>query len=238
MIGAIVATWLARRDRKLVNWVTVLLFTTFAALMLLWQARAGPGAQLLAVPGAVALGWLIFPHLLGSRWVLVRVAGTVAAFLIVSGTFAGYLINYLPIAKPSARYTRVNRAGGSCSSNYALRPLDRYPAATIFTFVDLGPRLIVLTHHDAVAGPYHRNGDAILDVQHAFTRSPAEFRAIAKRHGATLLLVCPNMAESTVYRARARGGFYDQLAHNKVPAWLEQLPLPAKSPLRLWRITY
>ena len=59
----------------------------------------------------------------------------------------------------------------------ALAPLDRYPAQTIFTFVDLGPRLITLTHHDAIAGPYHRNGDAILDVQHAFGRSPDEARA-------------------------------------------------------------
>ena len=236
MIGAAIATWRARRDRRFVHWVTVLLFTTIAALLLLWQARAGPGAQLLAVPGAVALGWLVFSHLLGSRSVLVRVLGTVAAFLIVSGLFAGYAIQYLPIDRPSARVKTVMRASGSCNTNFALRPLDRYPAQTIFTFVDLGPRLIVLTHHDAVAGPYHRNGDAILDVQHAFSRSPAEFRSIAKRHGATLLLVCPNMAESTVYRAQHPGGFYDQLAHNKVPDWLEQLPLPAKSPLRLWRI--
>jgi len=238
VIGAAVATWRARRRPVFVHWMTVLLFTTFAALMLLWQARAGPGAQLLAVPGAVALGWLIFPHLLDSRWMLVRVLGTVAAFLLVSGTFAGYVIDYLPITKQSARTKTVNRAGGFCSSNFALRPLDRYPAQTIFTFVDLGPRLIVLTHHNAIAGPYHRNGDAILDVQHAFTRSPAEFHAIARRHGATLLLVCPNMAESTIYRAHHPGGFYDQLAHKKVPAWLKQLPLPAKSPLRLWQITY
>jgi len=238
VIGAAIATWQARRQSSFVGWMTVLLFTTMAALLLLWQARAGPGAQMLAVPGAVALGWLVFPHLLGSRWVAVRVAGTVAAFLFVSGLFAGYVIQYLPIARPSARVSTVMRAGGSCNTNGALRPLDRYPAATIFTFVDLGPRLITLTHHDAVAGPYHRNGDAILDVQHAFTRSPAEFRAIAKRHGATLLLVCPNMAESTQYRSRHPGGFYDQLAHGKVPAWLEQLPLPAKSPVRLWRISY
>ncbi|RZF63152.1 AcrB/AcrD/AcrF family protein [Sphingomonas populi] len=238
VIGACVATWQARRQPSFVGWMTVLLFTTMAALLLLWQARAGPGAQMLAVPGAVALGWLVFPNLLGSRWVAVRVLGTVAAFLLVSGLFAGYVIQYLPIARPSARVNTVMRASGSCNTNGALRPLDRYPAATIFTFVDLGPRLITLTHHNAVAGPYHRNGDAILDVQHAFTRSPAEFRAIAKRHGATLLLVCPNMAESTQYRARHPGGFYDQLAHGKVPAWLEQLPLPAKSPLRLWRINY
>ena len=110
------------------------------------------------------------------------------------------------------------------------------PAGVVFTFVDLGPRLITVTHHSAVAGPYHRNGDAILDVQHAFGGSPAQFRAIARRHGATLLLICPNMPESTVYRARNPGGFYDQLAHRKAPSWLEPLPMPRKSPLRLWRI--
>ena len=68
----------------------------------------------------------------------------------------------------------------------SLRPLDRLPAQTIFTFVDLGPRLITLTHHNAIAGPYHRNGDAILDVHHAFERSPDEARRIMKAHGATL----------------------------------------------------
>ncbi|HEU0067598.1 MAG TPA: AcrB/AcrD/AcrF family protein, partial [Sphingomonas sp.] len=118
----------------------------------------------------------------------------------------------------------------------ALRPIARMPAATILTFVDFGPRLITVTHHRAIAGPYHRNGAAILDVQHAFGRSPAEARSIMKRHGATLLLVCPDMAESTIYRTRNRGGFYDQLAHGRTPPWLTPLPLPAKSPLRLFRI--
>ena len=46
------------------------------------------------------------------------------------------------------------------------------------------------------------------------------------------------MSESTVYRARNPGGFYDQLARNDIPAWLEPVALPAKSPLRLWRIHY
>ena len=77
---------------------------------------------------------------------------------------------------------------------------------------------------------------AILDVQHAFTGTDANFRATALRHGATLLLICPNMSESTVYRARAPGGFYDRIAHNRVPAFLEPLPLPAGSPFRLYRI--
>jgi hypothetical protein len=158
--------------------------------------------------------------------------------MAVSGLFSGIAIKYLKIDEPSKRVQIVNNASGRCPTIPALAPLDRLPAQNVFTFVDLGPRLITITHHSAIAGPYHRNGDAILDVQHAFKGTPENFRAIAKRHGATLLLVCPNMAESTIYRARAPGGFYDELAHNTVPDWLEPVPLPKKSPLRLWKIHY
>jgi len=235
ILGACVATWRARETPKLGIWLPVLLFSTFAGALLLWQTRAGPAAQMLALPGAVALAWIILPWCLNHGSVLVRVFGTVAAFVTISGLFAGG-IDYLPIDKPNKRTQTVNNASGRCPTIPALAPLDRYPTQTVFTFIDLGPRLITVTHHNAVAGPYHRNGDAILDVQHAFGGTPDTFRAIAKRHGATLLLVCPDMAESTVYRARNPGGFYDQLAHAKTFPWLEPLPLPKKSPIRLFRI--
>lgn len=236
VIGAALATWRARGTAVGAAWAMVLLFVTFAALLLLFAARAGPAAQLLAVPGATWLAWVTTPVLLGHRSVLVRVFGTALALFTISGLPAGLAIKYLPIDRPSRHTQVVNRASGRCPTIRALAPLDRLPPQTIFTFVDLGPRLITVTHHDAVAGPYHRNGDAILDVHHAFSRSPEAFRAIARRHGATLLLTCPNMAESTVYRARARGGFYDRLAHGATYAWLEPVALPKGSPLRLWRI--
>ena len=250
LLGALLATWRARHTPRLIGWAAVSLFGTFAAAMLLWQARAGPAAQLLAVPGVTALAWIVLPWCLRSKSVLVRVFGTVLAFVTVSGLFAGlvftpfnfrlfgYSFGYQPPDRPSAFVQRVNNASGLCPTIPALQPLDKLPPQTIFTFVDLGPRLVVVTHHNAIAGPYHRNGDAILDVQHAFSGSADQFRAIAKRHGATLLLTCPNMSESTVYRARNPGGFYDQLAHDKIPGWLEPVALPAKSPLRLWRIHY
>ncbi len=236
LIGAIVATSRARGTRTVIGWSAVALFTTFACAMLLWQARAGPAAQLLAIPGATALAMLLLPWLLAHRWMPVRVFGTVAVFMIVSGLFAGLVIRYLPVDRPKPYVLRVNRANARCATIPALHPLDRYPAQTVFTFIDLGPRLITLTHHSAIAGPYHRNGDAILDVQHAFSRSPGEAHAIMKRYGATLLLVCPNMAESTIYRARAPNGFYSRLARNERPTWLTPLPLPKGSPLRLFRI--
>ncbi|RDE04745.1 AcrB/AcrD/AcrF family protein [Sphingomonas aracearum] len=236
VIGAILATWRARRSPAISGWLPVMLFVTFAALMLLWQARAGPAAQLLAVPGATALAWIVLPILLANRSVFVRVFGTVGAFLLLSGLFSAFAIRWLKVDPPSPRMQQINRAGGKCTSLPRLQQLDRFAATTMFTFVDLGPRLIVATHHSAVAGPYHRNGDAILDVQHAFSRTPAEARGIMKAHGATMLLVCPNMSESTVYRARNPGGFYDQLASNARFDWLTPVPLPRGAPFRLFRI--
>ncbi len=236
LIGAFVAAWRARRGPQAVGWAAVALFSAFAVAMLFWQARAGPAAQLLAIPGAVALAWLLLPWLFNHRLMPVRVFGTVIGFLVVSGLFAGLAIKYLPIDRPTTYTRRVNAATGECLRTSRLMTLDRIPRATMFTFVDLGPRLIVVTHHDAIAGPYHRNGDAILDVQHAFGRSPMEARAIMKRHGATMLLVCPDMAEATIYRARNPGGFYDRLAHGRTFDWLTPVPLVRGSAYRLYRI--
>ncbi|WP_404340027.1 AcrB/AcrD/AcrF family protein [Sphingomonas sp. MMS12-HWE2-04] len=241
IIGACVATWRARRSEALVGWAAIALFTAFAGAMLLWQVRAGPAAQLLSVPGATALVWIVVPWFLRQRFMLVRVLGAAAAFLLVSGLFAGLVVPYLPAAKKTGGKSApdlVGQANAACGRLTSLRPLNAIPRATLFSHVDMGPRLITVTHHNGVAGPYHRNGQAILDVHHAFTGPAAAFRAIAARHQAGYLLVCPNMSETTVYRSRAPGGFYAQLAAGKVPAWLERVPLPANSPFRLWKIRY
>jgi hypothetical protein len=238
LLGAFVAAKrsIDARSPNMVGWAAVALFTLFACVMLTWQTRAGPAAQLLAVPGAAALIWIAVPLMLASGNMLVRVFGTAAVVLFASGAFSALSVQYLPVDKPDARSQAINRAGARCPAIGNLSALNRYPAGTVLSFVDLGPRIIVVTHHKAVAGPYHRNGDAILDVQHAFGGSPEQFRAIAARHGASYLLVCPNMAESTIYRVRNPGGFYDRLARGERFAFLQPLLLPRNSPLRLFRI--
>lgn len=236
LIGAAFATWRARRGPNAVGWAAVALFAAFAVAMLFWQARAGAAAQLLAIPGATALAWAVVPWFRRSPSVLARVLGPVVVLLVASGLFAGLVVRYFKIDAPKAYARRVNAATGECTRTSRLLLLNRVPAATVFTHVDLGPRLITVTHHNAIAGPYHRNGDAILDVHHAFGGSPAQARRIMRRHGATLMLVCPDMTESTIYRARHPGGFYDRLAKGETFPWLTSVPLPRGAPYRLYRI--
>ncbi|MDF7776986.1 AcrB/AcrD/AcrF family protein [Sphingomonas sp. AOB5] len=241
IIGAGVAIWRWRKSQAVVGWAAVGLFTAFAGAMLLWQVRAGPAAQLLSVAGSTALVWIVVPWCLRQKWMAVRVIGSVAVFLVASGLFAGYVIKYLPKeAKPAARSSSaVNNANAMCARMTSMRMLDRaIPPSILFTHVDLGPRLIVMTRHSGIAGPYHRNGRAILDVHKAFTGTAAQFRPIAKAHGAQYLLVCPNLAETTVYRARSPQGFYTMLRPGKAPSWLIPVKLPEGAPYRLWKIDY
>lgn len=238
LIGALVAVWHARRRPTLAGWVAIALFTAFAGAMLLWQLRAAPGAQLLAVPGITALVWILVPLLLRRGPLWLRIGAALLAFAGVFLATSGIKMPWAATAGSKPGRDRVREANIACSRTSQLRTLDAIPAATMFTQVDLGPRLIVVTHHNAVAGPYHRNGQAILDVHHAFTGTAEAFRPIATRHRAAYLLLCPNMSETTVYRARNPVGFYAQLARGQVPAWLEPVALPDGSPYRLWKIRY
>jgi hypothetical protein len=236
VLGSLFAARQAWGTRTFPAWATVAFVSALSLLLCFWQTRNGPGAQLIAIPGAAALIWVFVPFLIDSTNLATRVLGTVAFVLMVSGVGPSWIAGEWPGDGPSNRMTTINRANAKCPTLPALAQINRFPATTIFTFVDMGPRLINVTHHKAIAGPYHRNGDAILDVHHAFDGAPDSAHAIMLRHGATLLLTCPNMNESTVYRARSPNGFYSRLAKGEKFAWLTPVALPKGSPFLLWRI--
>src|SRR3546814_17177488 len=89
----------------------------------------------------------------------------------------------------------VRVANWKCTTLAALKPVALEPKGYVLTHVDLGPRLIAVTHHDAVAGPYHRNEDHILDVMRAFRGSAENARAAALRSGIDYVLICTGLEE-------------------------------------------
>jgi hypothetical protein len=236
LFGYALMLWRARGDgERLGMWAALAAPALAAAALLLWQARAGPAAQILAVPGATAFAWILIARLWSSPWTIVRVVGTVAVFLLVSGILVQQGLDLVP-QKRNANMAPVNRANYFCPTLAALRPVAFQPKGIVLTFVDLGPRLITVTHHDAVAGPYHRNGDAILDVMHAFRGSADQAHAIVARDRVDYVLICPGMSESTIYAAQARDGFYMQLVGGRIPTWLKPVSLPEGSLYRMWRV--
>ena len=237
LFGYALMLWRSRKDEVLlIRWASAGALALLGAALLLWQSRAGPAAQLLAIPGATGLAWLIIPRLLGNRHLLVRVLGTVAAFLLISGIFSQQAARWVKPEKPNPRLKPVNRANGLCPTLRALRPIARQPKGYVLTFVDLGPRLIAVTHHDAVAGPYHRNDEDIVDIALAFRGTAENARRTVERRGVDYVLICPGLSESTIYASNAPKGFYMQLNRGEVPAWLIPVTLPKDSPYRMWRV--
>lgn len=236
LIGYGIMLWRTRGDPQTLSmWASVAAVAAIAAATLLWQARAGPAAQLLAVPGAAAIGWLLIPQIQKSGNMLLRVLGTVGTFLIISGLGPQHAMDLIP-EKPNTRLQAVNRANGRCPTMAALRPIAQQPRGYVLTFLDLNPRLITVTHHDGLAGPYHRNQAAILDLVHVWRGSERNARETVARRGVDYVLICPGLSESTMYSSEAPKGFYMQLVQGKVPTWLQPIQLPKDSPYRMWRV--
>lgn len=238
LAGYAAMLWRHRRAPDvMIPWgvLATLAFTAFA--LLFWQTRAGAAAQLLAVPGATGLAWVLLVAIHRSQWMLVRVVGTVAGFFLASGFAFQFVATFIPAPKEKEARTKVvNRANALCPTLAALRPVALLPKGYVLTFVDLGPRLITVTHHDAVTGPYHRNYKAIVDIMQTFRGSAEHAHAMVARRNIDYVLICPNFSEATNYQVQAPKGFYAQLAKGKAPAWLSPIPLPAKSPYRMWKV--
>ena len=99
-----------------------------------------------------------------------------------------------------------------------------------------GPTVLKLSPHDVVAGPYHRNGKAILETINATRRPPAEAKAIIDARHIDYVAVCAVSLETAIGAHKAPGGLVADLNAGKIPPWLQPVAAPEKTGLRLWRV--
>jgi hypothetical protein len=236
-IGWGLTIWWHRRNRDLLRRTIGAAAPGIAAtLLLLWQTRTGPASQMMATVGAAAIIWFLLPRFWTSRSPAVRVLGSVLVVIVGAGAAIPAVLNYIPEPKATPRELQIGKANRLCASLWGLRPIALQPKGVVFTFVDLGPRLITVTHHDSIAGPYHRNGQQIADVMN-FWRGPADqAHRIAEKYHADYVLSCPYSSTTTIFMAETPKGFYGQLQRGQVPDWLTPVPLPKDSPYRMWRV--
>ena len=236
-IGWLLLVWQRRRDPELLRQTLgAALPGLVATLLLFWQTRTGPAAQMMGVIGCAAIGWLIVPSLWSSRSSLLRVAGAAVALVIAAGAAVPFVFNFIPDAPPTPREQAIGRANRLCASLWGLHPVAIQPKGVVFTFVDLGPRLITLTPHDAITGPYHRNGQQIADVMNFWRGDEPQAHRLATKYRANYVLSCPKSSTTTIFESETPNGFYVQLDHGKVPGWLTPVGLPKDSPFKMWKV--
>jgi hypothetical protein len=237
LIGWTLLAWTARKEwERLERVLGAMLPGATALALLFWQTRTGPAAQMLAIPGAVALVVILAPRLFGSSNSLVKILGTTLVVLGGLGAAVPLVLEYVPQKKQTPRDRAIANANANCPSLWAMKPVAEQPPGVVFTFGDLAPRLITVTRHRSITGPYHRNGEQILDMMHAFRGSADQAHAILKKYRSDYLLICPMMSQSTVFKAEAPKGFYVQLDQGKVPPWLQPIDLGPKNPMKMWRV--
>lgn len=237
-VGWGLLAWMKRRDRDLLRRILGAALPGIAAsLLLLWQTRTGPAAQMMAAVGAAALAWFLFPPFWRSRNPAVRVGGAILVMLAGAGAVIPFVLNFIPEQPPTDYERAIGRANGLCASLWGLHPIAVQPKGLVFTFVDLGPRLIAVTNHDAITGPYHRNWQQIVDVMKAWRGSPEQaHRIIVDKYHSNYVLSCPKSSTTTIFMSEAPNGFYGQLESGKVPNWLQPVQLPKDSPYKMWRV--
>jgi hypothetical protein len=92
--------------------------------------------------------------------------------------------------------------------------------------ISMSPELAFRTPYRFVAGPYHRDPQAIFDTVDAMrAEKPEQARAILDRRQVSLVVRCIDVVVPLLYDPD-RFNFYADLGRAKVPDWLTRLTLP------------
>jgi hypothetical protein len=221
-----------RRQDVLVGAVLVMAFAVS-----IWQVRGSNFSIAFAViPLSAWVGnWRLRAEASRSGWVSAKM---VAVWLLsLNASWTGAAAAAAVAFESDSASGPKDSSVSACEREEDFITLASLPAATVLSVSNLGSTILAYTGHHAVSGPYHRNleGNRIaLDVNMG---SPAEAKAIMKRHGVELIAFCPGNPETSFLAERAPGGLLAALMNGAVPAWLEPVAASEKEPLKLYRVS-
>lgn len=227
-------------------WLDHMLLLAGAWLIGMAVARASATALVFAaVPSAaLILGWVyrlrsvaILPRLGGYAIVISLLAPGLPAVAAMNAVNAVTAKASGSDAAPSVAGVKPGAIGMSaCRYDIAGRALDKLPATDIFAPLDIGPDLIVRSHHRVVATGHHRGASGIHDVIEAFMSPEARAHELVRKRHASLIAVCPDIFEPSVYATRAPNGLMAKLLDGRTPAWLQPVDLAPGSHMRFWKV--
>ena len=223
-VGAL--AWRTRHQLTWSAWTMLALFSTAYFALALWHLRFAPFAGvLLAIVSAEILGRMRDWTALLRLPLLRRVAWAIAAPLFIVGFMVTGAILILSTSDAEAATEAATEAAEVCDLHAAAAAVNAQPNtanAVIYTHIDFGPELLYRTDAAIVAGPYHRNGDGILDVYDFFSSTNLDqSRQLAEARDTRFVIVCDTRNEAGFFRAEEPGqSLYERLVSDDPPEWL------------------
>ena len=198
-----------------------------------WQIKLLPYATYLPIP--LLAVWLSRPPQqarapLGKCAIAAIALGAVA---LVAG--ASWLL--FSLAAPSAqRFKDVAALYRSCHATAAMAPLARLPKGLAVADVNLGPYLVALTPLDALSAPYHRLDRSIIEANRILTAPAQEAERRLRAVGARYVILCEELDPKRREGDVSPDALQSLLFAGTPPAFLTPVPLPAPTPLKVWRV--
>ncbi|MEL7197970.1 MAG: hypothetical protein AAGL10_06615 [Pseudomonadota bacterium] len=220
-------------------WLDYALLLLAALCVSLLVARAGAFACALAAP---PLAWQIRQWIRAIRN-MKRPVYRVSAMMGV----ACVLLPILPLSvltsagKAHAAITgaadgKKAKKTAACDIAKFAQKLNAIPASELYAPLDLGPRILLDTHHSVIATAHHRGDEAMKFVIETALATPAEARTKLEERGTEYVVVCDGRGEPKTYQKAAPNGFVAALLKDDAPAWLEPVDLGESGTLKAWRI--
>ncbi len=120
---------------------------------------------------------------------------------------------------------------GRCFEPDLYRPVANLPPGLIFGPLELGPSLLALTPHSVADAGYHRADKAIVFEEAVMRGSEsAAHERLIERH-VDYVMTCTDFPAYPNPQS-----FYNALLAESPVPWLEPLPLPEGTVLRVWRV--
>jgi hypothetical protein len=138
--------------------------------------------------------------------------------------------------RPAVAATLLTGPGTACTAMASYRLLRDLPQGRVMAFIDLGPHVLLHTHHGVIAGPYHRLPRGIIDSYRFFSAPEHEAGRVLRERQVDYVIFCLRSATPRFGRPLGPEAMWSRLARRELPNWLEPVPQSMAGPVQIFRV--
>jgi hypothetical protein len=227
-IGALIAIKFTKEHERDVWILAAMSIIVGAALAILWQSRVAGLAS--AVSGIIAAA------MIGKAYERLNWKAAIGVAAIMNPIVPSLLGAGIALAFEKKTTTYATGGGQNCFSEASFGALAKMAKGVVVAPIDMGARIMLTTHHQVLAAPYHRNNSGNLAAYQAFLLPQDQAKAHVSQFGAKYIAICKRSAEVAILSNERPKGLMADLKVDRVPDWLIQLPTPKGSDVLAYQI--